>query len=161
MGNDLVLDAAGTFAARVTERDLPATCRIDVTITPADGTQGCGILLRGSDDFEQGYYVRLEPHRDRLVFDSWPRPGDRPYAVELERPLAMRPGTPIRLTVLLDGTCCVVYADNGTAPVAMSTRLYDRPAGCGGVFVQEGCARFGGLALRVRSGKETPAAGGA
>jgi beta-fructofuranosidase len=108
-------------------------------------------MLRCSDDLEAAYYLRLEPGRNRLVFDSWPRPGDRPFAVELERPLDMTSGRPILLQAFVDGSACVVYAGG---EIAMSARLNDRPSGQWGVFVNEGAGSFAGLRLPV------PPAGG-
>ena len=118
---------------------LPAQFRVEATISFDAATRACGIMLRTSDDLEQGYYVRLEPARQRLVLDRWPRPGDLPFAVELERPLVLDPARPVRLTVLLDGTICEVYADD---VVAMSARLYDLAVGGWGVFVGDGTAQF-------------------
>ncbi len=109
---------------------LPRTCRIALRVSFADHTRGCGLVLRVSDDGESGYYLRLEPDRHRLVFDSWPRPGDLPFMVELERPLDLRPGQPLELVVFVDGTVCEVYAAGTTA---MSARLYDLPRGSWGV----------------------------
>ena len=101
-------------------------------------------MLRTSQDFESAYYVRLEPARNRLVFDSWPRAGDVPYWAELERPILLKPDAPVKLQVFLDGTVCVVYAED---KIAMSTRLYDLATGDWGVFVNEGSARFSHLSI--------------
>lgn len=141
----VTLAAAGTFAG-VLAGAMPARCAIEATVTPlaADGT--CGLILRSSDDLEQGYYVRLDPAHGLLTFDSWPRPGDVPYMLEVSRPLAMAPGQPVHLTVLVDGSVCEVYA-NGE--VAMSVRMYDHPTGQWGLYAQQGEARFEGLSLRT------------
>ena len=79
------------------------------------------------------------PRRNRLVLDSWSRPGDLPFWVELERPLSVLPGRPLELKIILDGSVCEVYAG---AKVAMSARLYNRHTGQWGVFVNEGVAAF-------------------
>lgn len=150
-GESTRICAPGTYRALQTAEEMPHTCRITATITPETGTRGCGILLRSDAGFERGYFIRLEPYRNRLVFDRWPRPGDQPYALELERPLAMPPGTTVQLDVFVDGTVCVVYADNGIAPVAMNARLYDHAEGRAGVFVQEGTAQFTDLTLSLRT----------
>ena len=109
-------------------------------------TRGCGLMLRANDTFESAYYVRLEPARNRLVFDSWPRPGDVPFWVELERPIRLEPQRPVDLKVFVDGTVCVVYVDDR---IAMSTRLYNLKQGDWGVFVNEGAARFRNVRISV------------
>ena len=113
--------------------------KILATIEFDESTRGSGIMLRTSEDFEEAYYIRLEPGRQRLVLDSWPRVGDVPFMVELERPLRLVWGNPVELKVILDGTICEVYADS---KVAMSARLYNRHSGDWGVFVNEGGAYF-------------------
>jgi beta-fructofuranosidase len=125
---------------------MPERCKLEATVTFVEGTQGCGIMLRVSDDLEKAYTIRLEPHRGRMVFDAWPRKGDVPFMVELERPLKLRSGQAVELKVLVDGTVCEVYAAGESA---MSTRLYDLSTGRWGVFAQEGTARFENLGMWV------------
>ena len=74
-----------------------------------------------------------------MVFDSWPRAGDIPHWVELERPLEMTPGRPVELKVFVDGTVGEIYL---AGKVTMSTRMYDLTKGNWGVFVNEGAANF-------------------
>jgi beta-fructofuranosidase len=114
-------------------------CTIQTRVVFTENTRGCGIMYRADDDLEEAYYIRLEPRRNRLVLDSWPRAGDVPFWVELERPLNLEPGRPVELKLVVDGSICEVYA-GGT--IAMSTRLYNRHTGRWGVFVNEGEARF-------------------
>jgi beta-fructofuranosidase len=104
------------------------------------------LLLRADEALERYYQVRLEPARQRMVVDRWPRPGDQPYL--LERSLAMQPGQPVVLRAIVDGTCLVVYANE---QVALSCRMYAHRSGHLGLFVAEGEARFDKLALRVRA----------
>jgi beta-fructofuranosidase len=118
---------------------MPDRCRIETQIQFDKDTRGCGIMLHASDDYESAYYIRLEPTRNRLVFDTWPRPGDIPFMVELERPIGLQPGTPVSLTVLVDRTVCVVYAND---KVAMNTRMCNLTKGSWGVFVEQGVADF-------------------
>ncbi len=126
----------------------PSACRISATIRFSRDTRGCGILLRMSDDLENGYYVRLEPSRHRLVLDSWPRPGDRPFWVELERPIPLDPGVSHRMVLFVEGSILEVYLDDRAA---MSSRLYDHTTGGWGVFATEGEVEFRDVSLNVRA----------
>jgi beta-fructofuranosidase len=101
-------------------------------------------MLRTSADFETGYYVRLEPLRGRLVFDAWPRRGDLPYMLEIERPIRLDPEKPVQIIIYVDGTLCEVYVDN---QVAMSARIYDHLDGNWGFFVSEGEVAFSDVRL--------------
>jgi beta-fructofuranosidase len=118
---------------------VPQKCRISATVSFAKTTQSCGLMLRTSPDLESGYYVRLEPARRSVVFDSWPRPGDEPHWGGLERPLALEADRAHRLMIIMDCSVCEVYVDDR---IAMSTRLYDHATGGWGVFVSEGEATF-------------------
>ncbi|RJS45917.1 GH32 C-terminal domain-containing protein [Nocardioides cavernaquae] len=126
---------------------------VDLVIGPE--TTECGVLLRAEGD--EGYLIRLEPRRGRMVFDRWPRrhtgpaqwqiSGDVAHQVELERPAHLAPG-PHRLSVLVDGTSCIAYLDD---KVAMSARIYDRSAGCVGLFVGEGTVAFTAVSVATQS----------
>ena len=139
------VDASGSFGCSPAGM-MPQRCKIEATVTFAEGTRGCGIMLRASRNLDSAYYIRLEPARNRLVFDSWPRAGDIPHWVELERPIQLKAGVAVRLKVFVDGTICIVYADE---KLAMSTRLYDLEQGDWGVFVNEGSARFSAIDISI------------
>ena len=143
LGGDVNLDASGRFTC-VSAGSLSETACITVRGIFSEDTSSCGVMLRTSSDFEQGYYVRLEPSRQRLVFDTWPRAGDLPFLVELERPLDMQPGRPFQLTILVDGSICEVYADE---KIALSARMYNHPAGNWGVFAVGGQVTFSALSV--------------
>jgi beta-fructofuranosidase len=132
------LDAAGRFSC-VSAGVLPEMACIQAQIIFTSETQNCGVMLRTSLDFERGYFIRLEPARNRLAFDAWPRVGDKPFLVELERPVDLQPGRPLHLTVLVDGSICEAYVDD---QVAMSARMYDHPSGQWGVFAEGGPVTF-------------------
>lgn len=125
---------------------MPEECLIDTTITFAPGTYAAGVLLRADEALEHYYQVRLEPNHQRMVIDRWPRPGDQPFM--LERPLALRSGTPVHLRLLVSGTNLVVYANN---EVALSCRMYDYPSGHLGLFASEGQVHFSDIQVRTRS----------
>jgi beta-fructofuranosidase len=65
----------------------------------------------------------------------------------IERPLVLQPGRPVRLRILVDGTCLVAYAND---EVALSCRMYDHRSGRLGLFVSEGKARFEDMTVRCR-----------
>jgi beta-fructofuranosidase len=127
---------------------MPSSCKLSMTIEYEPDTRGCGLALRTSEDFEAGYYIRLEPAQQRIVFDAWPRPGDQAFMIGLERPLHLAPGESVSITVLVEDSICEVYV-NGE--VAMSTRMYDITEGNWGVFVQQGAARFTNLHLNEKT----------
>lgn len=139
-----VLSAPDGYADLILPEDAPRSFRVDARFDIAPNTTECGLLLRATADGDQAYALRLEPKRGRLVFDRWPRlttggeqwqiSGDVPFAVELERPVALPPGEH-RLEVIVDGDLCVATVDDA---VSLSTRLYDRTAGHVGAFVGEG-----------------------
>lgn len=137
------LEAPDGYAQVITQADAPSTFRLVARFDITEGTTECGVLLRANDDGDS-YVLRLEPKRNRLVFDRWPRratgteqwqiSGDVPFAIELERPCLLGPGEH-ELDVIVDGDICVATVDNATV---LSTRLYDRPTGRVGAFVGEG-----------------------
>jgi beta-fructofuranosidase len=119
---------------------MTETCRLNATFTPSAETAAYGLTLRADQELDHYYQVRLEPRRQRLVFDLWPRPGDQPMI--LERPCILQAGQPVHLQVFADGTVFEIYV-NGT--VALSTRGYDHSAGDWGVFVSQGKAVISNL----------------
>ena len=135
------LSAPGSFAAYAAG-ELPErsrAVRLESVITYQPGTKGFGLFLRGSADFEQGYYFRIEPEKGRLVFDRWPRPGDQPFQPESERPVKVSAGQPVHLSILVEDSVVEVYVNNDAA---MSYRLYELEGVIWGGFVQEGEALF-------------------
>ena len=113
---------------------MPSRCLITMTVDVAPGTQSFGLLLHASPDGEEATVLRLEPQRDRLVLDEWPRGrtgpaqwqihGDVPYAVDLERPCPLPPGRHT-VQVLLDGQTAQAAVDH---QVALSFRFGQAPA---------------------------------
>jgi beta-fructofuranosidase len=151
----LTVDAGDGLAVAVA-RQVPETFLLDVVVQFDADVVECGVVLRSSDDGESGYQIRLEPRRGRVVFDRWPRrrtgdaqwqiSGDVPFAVELERPAVLAPGSH-RLQIVVEGTACVAYLDDR---VALSARMYDRRSGGVGLFVGEGHAAFADISIATR-----------
>ena len=143
-GDTCVVDSLGRFSV-ATLGEMPEQCLIEMEVSFLHGTQSLGVLLRAREDLTQYYQVRLEPARQRMVVDRWPRPGDQPFMIE--RPLNLDAGRPVRLRLIADGTCLVVYAND---EVAMSCRMYDHRQGGLGGFVAEGEAQFREVEVKGR-----------
>ncbi|MGK9149479.1 GH32 C-terminal domain-containing protein [Plantibacter flavus] len=151
-----VLDAPDGYVAVVSPADVPSSFRLVARFDISEHTGECGVLVRASDDGDTGYVFRLEPRRDRLVFDRWPRTrtgteqwqisGDVPHAVELERHCDLAPGIH-ELEVIIDGDLCVATVDDA---VVLSTRLYDLPSGRVGAFTGEGSTTVEAFTLAPR-----------
>ena len=125
--------------------ELPQRCRISATLTFGPDTRGCGSRCERRDT-GSGLHAPVRAGRAASGIRPWPRKGDVPYVVGLERPVALAPEQTHVIEILLDGTVCEVYID-GT--VAMSARLYDFAEGRWGVFVSEGTASFEAKLLEV------------
>ncbi|WP_209700113.1 glycoside hydrolase family 32 protein [Kribbella aluminosa] len=138
---------------------VPPHCLITLTVDVAPDTHSFGLLLHATEDGEQATILRLEPQRNRLVLDYWPRGrtgpaqwqihGDIPHAVDLECPCPLPPGRHT-LQVLLDGPTAQAAVDHRvtltfrSAPTVRSAHV--------GLFVTDGAvdlvelqvARLGG-----------------
>lgn len=146
-GNTAMMEVPDSFGAVLTETDLPFRCKITCRLQFGHGTKGCGIMLKSDECFDTSYYIRLEPCRNRMVFDMWPRKikkpeedtweinGDRAFFVELERPCSLKSEEVHEITVILDDTMCGVYLDGEKA---MSVRMYQIKNGKLGFFASEG-----------------------
>jgi beta-fructofuranosidase len=125
--------------------DLPKTCLIELELKLTAGTVNAGVLLRANAELNSYYQIRIEPLNSRLVFDRWPRPGDQPFM--LERLLETAADRPIKLQIIVDGTCVVAYVDD---KIACSSRMYEHRTGGFGLFVSEGKADFSNLRVLER-----------
>ena len=151
-GDEVQLEAENRYSC-LSLGNLPQNALIEASVVFQKPTVSLGVMLRTSQDLETGYILRLEPQRSRVVLDSWPRPGDRPFMVELERPVSLQPGVEIRLVMYVDGSLCEVYIEG---QAAMSARLYDHPEGEWGFFVAEGSARFSNIRLLIPTQSSDP-----
>jgi beta-fructofuranosidase len=121
---------------------MPDTCSAEVTLAIAPGTRSAGIVLRADDTLDSYYLLRVEPSRNRIVFDRWPRPGDEPFV--FERPLPASDSPTMRLRVLTEGSAIVAYVDDR---VALSVRGYEVENRAVGLFVSEGSTTFTNIAV--------------
>lgn len=126
---------------------MDEACLLDVSLDVTKASE-VAVVLRADASLEHGYYLRLEPDRERVVFDRRPHriftpfepDADRAYVkapdFEIERPLRIGEG-PVRVRVIVDGSALIAYVND----VALSTRAYDRLTGEWGVVVAEGTAQ--------------------
>jgi beta-fructofuranosidase len=160
----LRLDAAESYEVAITSEAMPSACRLRVELRMEAGTKECGLLLRSSSDGDEGYVLRLEPQRDRMVLDRWPRlrtgggqwqiSGDVPFAIETERPVPLPPGAH-SIDVVMDGSVLVAVVDDR---VALSARIYDRAIGRIGVFAADGVVTFDRVEAYARGTRGSNAA---
>ena len=152
----------GSSRCRGVPARLPtASSRFDI----APGTTECGVLLRASDDGDEGYVIRLEPRRGRLVFDRWPRrrTGDGAVADLGRRAVRRRARAPLRhrarrapLEVVVDGDLCV--GERSTTGPSSAPGSTTAPHGRLGVFVGEGAVVVNGVLRLLASPIGEPAA---
>ncbi|MGN8027133.1 family 43 glycosylhydrolase [Microbacterium sp. 22242] len=148
------LDATDRFEQAVGGADLPDSYLMTAEIEIAAGAEEVGLLLRASPDGDEAGAIRLEPRRDRVVFDRWPRTrtgaeqwqvsGDEPFV--FERPCALPAGRH-RIEIVVEDDVVVAVVDRS---VVLSTRLYHRGGERVGFFVNGGSARLVSLDVRSR-----------
>lgn len=150
------LCAPDGYTCVVSDGVLPQQCYVRVELDLDPGTSEAGVLLRTGADGNEGYLVRLEPGRSRMVLDRWPRAttgeaqwqvsGDVPHFIELERPADLT-GPTHTIEIVLEDDIAVVVLDR---QVCLSTRLYDHTHDRLGIFVGDGTAKLRDLTLRRR-----------
>ncbi len=134
----------------------PDPCYLRVTIHP-EGAQQAGIILQVTEEMKEGYYLYIEPERNRLVFRSWLRmyeDGGKtfPYDTEMEVPVRPSEDGCYKLEIITEGTAGTAYV-NGEA--ALSFRMYELHSRNVGLF-SLGCAEFGDFALFIPPGMLEP-----
>jgi len=92
-----------------------------------------GVLLLMDEAGDTGYFLRFNLPGQRLEFGKIG--GYRDWYVdhmpELDRPLQIRAGEPLRFRIIIDKTAVVAYVNDR---VALSARMYANPFGRCGVF---------------------------
>jgi beta-fructofuranosidase len=136
----------GSSAGFLSFGEMDDACLLDVTLDITEASE-LAVVLRADAGLEHGYYLRLEPDRERVVFDRRPHhiftpfepESDRAYVkapdFEIQRPFRVADGA-VRVRVIVDGSAVIAYVND----VALSTRAYDLPSGEWGVVVAEGAA---------------------
>ena len=128
---------------------VPGMCKLELDVTFAPGTRRFGVALQLDENMDMGYYLYLEPGRNRIEYVSGIRfYGDGgkmfPYAVEMERPFSLEPDTKYNMKIFVQDTVLVVYLND---EVAMNARMYDYKNRRFGLFCADGEARFEHIAL--------------
>lgn len=106
---------------------MPKLCKLEMQITFSETVQEAGVAFQVDENFAQGYYLSLEPLRNRMQFKSALRMYDEggwtfPYDVEFERPVQLAPNIPHKLKIFIQDTLMVAYLDD---KVAMNVRMCD------------------------------------
>lgn len=115
----------------------PPTALLSFTATFDQRTRSLGVCFRADDKLETYAQLRVEPQRQRFVFDRWPRAGDEPFV--LERPVDGLESGRVKVDLLLSDEVAICYVDETTA---LSVRLYSPSGRAFGLFVSEGQATF-------------------
>ncbi|MEE3661593.1 glycoside hydrolase family 32 protein [Brenneria sp. g21c3] len=113
-------------------KHMPEKCIIEADIAFSSGIRHFGLGIRQDDEYANGYYFRIEPFYNRVVFDMWPRrekgvnqwyvDGDKPFLIELERPYLLTEKKCIHLCLMIDDESCTLYIDRS---VALTTKIYN------------------------------------
>lgn len=128
---------------------LPRQCKLEAKLRFTEGTRRLGIALQVDENYNMGYYLVLEPARNRLEYVSgirfWGDGGKMfPYAVEMERPFPLRPEKEYQVKIFVEDSVLVVYIND---ELAMNARMYDYQERRLGLFAIDGEAEFSGLSL--------------
>ncbi|MGN1347179.1 MAG: GH32 C-terminal domain-containing protein, partial [Eubacteriales bacterium] len=96
--------------------------RLDAKIMFDEKVRQFGISFSGSAEDKRGYKYEFFPKRGKVDFACIsPLETGR----DMERPIELTPGTPVNISLIVDGSICVLYVNDR---VALSSRLY-HPAG--------------------------------
>lgn len=128
---------------------LPEVCRIHMEVVYNDLTMAFGPVLQVDEDFVRGYYLELEPARQRIQWKSPIRMDEDggftfPYEVEMERPVSLHPGQTVCIDILMENDLIVTYINQ---KIALTTRAFDYKARKLGIFVTHGRASFSNVSM--------------
>lgn len=126
---------------------LPDPCLIEATVNLKNEKTVCGLFVRADEGLGIGYQISLSAAGQRMTFDRWPQSPDSQSPLHADRRVILKPGQPVRLTILIDGDAMIIHAND---EAALSTRIYDHKAGFLGLYASEGEAQWSDVALRVR-----------
>ena len=141
---EISITSPQAYASLISANDVPEVSRFAMSFTFEPGTDRIALAVQVDGEFARGYYFYFEPKRGRVEFKTALRMHEQggwtfPYDVELERPVALKPGEKVDVELFIDHTTMVLYVNRD---VAMSTRVYDFHTRKFGLAVCDGSATF-------------------
>ena len=110
-----------------------------------------GVLLRTDENGDSGYFLRFNLRGQRLEFGKIG--GYRNWYVdhmpELDRPLSIAAGAPLRFKIIVDKTAVVAYIND---EVALSGRAYSNPFGRCGLYADGAVVSVSNFEVRTFNG---------
>ena len=115
-------------------------------------TRQFGVALQIDDNFDLGYYLVLEPYRNRVQFKTgayYNLDGHKrlPSEIEMERPLTLEVGKKHHVELYVQDSILVAYFDN---EVALNARMYNFTGRNFGLFAADGNVTFENIRLSTR-----------
>ena len=147
-GNNVTVGAEEGFGG-VLLNQVPDLCKFEADVEFSKDVRRFGVAVQVDENYDRGYYIYLEPSRNRMEYASGIRMyGDGgkmfPYAVELERPVKLEADQTYHLTVFVQEDLLLVYFNN---QVALSGRMYDYTGRRFGLFSFDGDTKFTNVSL--------------
>lgn len=141
----LELDATDAYAA-LDLGVLPDTCRVEIRFTSGAEARELALCFHADEQLEKGHELRVELDGARMVSDLWPRPGDAPHQMAMERPVPLPVGEHM-LTLIIDGSACCAYFDD---QVALSFRSYETNSRRAGLILRCGIVQVTGIQITTQ-----------
>lgn len=110
---------------------------ISCTFRTDSQTGRFSVALAADEYLAEGYFLRLELDRRRLVLDRWPRTPEPGMEPGMERPIRLARDGVYRLTILIDGTAGCAYLND---EVALCFRMYELSRPHWGTLAENGVA---------------------
>lgn len=130
-------------------QQIPEQCYIKVNLQVQNAVQA-GVVLQVDEEMKEGYYLYVEPGRNRLVYRSWLRMSEEggktfPYDVELETPIGVSEDGQYELEIVIEGSAATAYVNR---EAAISFRMYDYQKRNMGLFAF-GKAMFENVIMKI------------
>jgi beta-fructofuranosidase len=154
-GGSYRVESPYAYSAVFGER-MPDTYLLEGELTFERDAGEAGVLLGVDSEGDAGYFLRFNLDGQALQFGkvggyrftlSLPFPNCYvDHMPELDRPLAIRAGVPLRYKIVVDKSAIVAYVDDH---VALSGRMYAAPFGRCGLFADGTTVSVAGFASRA------------